>query len=95
VDDKLREVFPPVNGRTLLPVSHLLRKHGAALANRVVQWSELPEEEVHVILSKLEDRAEGLDLHFRRAQLAAKLLDLTSLATALAMDFAYTGRLTG
>jgi hypothetical protein len=94
VDDKLREVFPPVNGRTIAPVSDLLRKHGAALASRVAQWSELREEEVRVILSKLEDRAEALDLHFRRNRQAAKLLDLTSLATALAMDFAYTGRLT-
>jgi hypothetical protein len=73
----------------------VLRKHGAALASRVAQWSELREEEVRAILSKLEDRAEEMDLYFRRNQLAAKLLDLTSLATALAMDFAYTGRLTG
>jgi hypothetical protein len=95
VDDKLREVFPPVNGRTRLPVSQLLRKQTAALATRVAQWSDLAEEEVHVILSKLEARADALDLYFRRSQLSAKLLDLTSLATALAMDFAYTGRLTG
>jgi hypothetical protein len=93
VDDKLREVFPPVGGRTLVSVGDLLRTHCAALASRVAQWSELGEEEVFVILSKLQDRAEALDLYFRRKQLAAKLLDITSLATALAMDFAYTGRL--
>jgi hypothetical protein len=95
VDDKLREVFPSVNGRTLLPVTNLLRQYRAALASRVAQWSELGEGDVLVILSKLEDRAEALDLQFRRNQRPAKLLDLTSLATALAMDFAYTGRLTG
>jgi hypothetical protein len=95
VDDKLREVFPPASGRNLVPVPDLLRKHAPALAKRVVQWSELDEEEVAVILSKLEDRAEALELYYRRSQLAAKLLDLTSLATSLAMDFAYTGRLTG
>jgi hypothetical protein len=95
VDDKLRELFPSVGGRGLVSVSDLLRKHRAALARRVAQWSELGEEEVHVILSKLEGRADALDLLFPRPQLAAKLLDLTSLATALAMDFAYTGRLTG
>jgi hypothetical protein len=95
VDDNLREVFPPVGGRTLVPVGNLIRKHREALAERVAQWSELGEEEVQVILSKLEDRADALDLYFRRSQLAAKLLDITSLATALAMDFAYTGRLTG
>ncbi len=95
VDDKLREVFPPVKGHTLVPVSQLLRKHGEALATRVAQWSDLGEEEVQVILSKLEDRAEALGLELRRSQLAAKLLDLACLATSLAMDFAYTGRLTG
>jgi hypothetical protein len=95
VDDNLRELFPPVGGRTRVAASDLLRKHRAALASRVAHWSELGEEEVHVILSKLTDRAEALDLYFRRSQLAAKLLDITSLATALAMDFAYTGRLTG
>jgi hypothetical protein len=95
VDDKLREVFPPVSGRPLVAVADLLRKRCESLASRVAQWSELGEEEVQVILSKLEDRAEALDLYFRRSQLAAKLLDITSLATALAKDFAYTGRLTG
>jgi hypothetical protein len=61
----------------------------------VAQWSALDEGEVAIILSKLEDRAGALALSFRRSQLAAKLLDVTALATALAMDFAYTGRLTG
>jgi hypothetical protein len=95
VDDKLREVFPLVGRRTRVPVGDLLRTHRAALASRVAQWSGLDEDEVHAILSKLEDRADALDLYFRRGQLDAKLLDITSLATALAMDFAYTGRLTG
>jgi hypothetical protein len=95
VDDKLREVFPPVNGRTIVPVRDLLRKQSAVLADRVAQWSELRKEEVGVILSKLEDRAEALDLYYRRNEKSAKLLDLSSLATALAMEFAYTGRLTG
>jgi hypothetical protein len=95
VDDKLREVFPPVGGRTLLAAGDLIRKHRAALTERVARWSGLDGDEVGIILSKLEDRAEALALCFRRSQLAAKLLDVTALATALAMDFAYTGRLTG
>jgi hypothetical protein len=78
-----------------MPVSDLLHKHSAALLNRVARWSDLDQEQVRAILSKLEDRAEALDLYFRRSQIAARVLDLTSLATALAMDFAYTGRLTG
>jgi hypothetical protein len=95
VDDKLREVFPTVRGRTLLSAGDLLRKHQDELRSRVTQWSGLDDDEVGAVISKLEDRAYALDLHFRRRQLSAKLMDVTALATSLAMNFAYTGRLTG
>ena len=95
VDDKLREVFPPVRGRTLLPASDLFHRHRDDLIERVTRWSGLEEEEVHTLLAKLEDRAGALGLRYRRGQVGAKIMDVTALATALAMDFAYTGRLTG
>ncbi|MGE3808851.1 MAG: hypothetical protein AB7K24_29650 [Gemmataceae bacterium] len=97
VDDKLREVFPAVraNGTSGVLVSNLLRKHRRELISRVAQWSELPAEDVRTILLKLEERADFLCLQYRRKDGAARLLDLTALATSLAMDFAYTGRLTG
>jgi hypothetical protein len=91
VDDKLREVFPPVRGRTLVPASDLLRQRQRDLLGRVAQWSTLPQEEVRTLLAKLEDRADAMDLQFRRRQRNAKLLDLIALATSLALDFAYTG----
>jgi hypothetical protein len=95
VDDKLREVFPDVRGRTLLPASELLQKQQEDLLSRVTRWSGLPAGEVSTLLAKLEDRATALDLHFRRRDLAEKLMDVTALATSLALNFAYTGRLTG
>jgi hypothetical protein len=95
VDDKLQEVFPPVRGRTLVPASDLFRKYREALVSRVQRWSGLDDEEVRTLLAKLEDRAEALGLQLRRRQAPTKALDVTALATALAMDFAYTGRLTG
>jgi hypothetical protein len=95
VDDKLHEVFPPVRGRTLLPAGELLRKHREELLNRVTRWSGLDPEEVNTFLAKLEDRADALGLQFRRRQLSEKLMDVTALATSLAMNFTYTGRLTG
>ena len=61
----------------------------------MTQWSGLREEEVRALLTKLEDRAEALELSYLRRQTTAKVLDVTALATALAMDFAYTGRFTG
>ena len=95
VDDKLREVFPEVRGRSLVSAGDLLRRRSDDLLDRVTRWSGLEEEEVRTLLAKLQDRAEALDLHFRRRDAAAKLMDATALATSLAMDFAYTGQLTG
>lgn len=95
VDDKLREVFPPVRGRTLMLASELIRKHHPQLRTRVARWSELDGDEVSTLLTKLEDRADVLALQFNSRHLSAKLMDLTALATSLAMDFVYTGRLTG
>ena len=45
--------------------------------------------------AKLEDRADALGLQYRFHRVAHKVMDVTALAMALAMDFAYTGRLTG
>lgn len=93
VDDKLKDVFPEVRGRTLLPAADLFRKHREPLLERVVIWSTLDQREVGTLLTKLEDRSLALDLQYRKSQAAAKILDVTSLATALAMQFAYTGAL--
>jgi hypothetical protein len=95
VDDKLREVFPQVRGRTLLRAADLFRKNHEDLLGRVTRWSNLDGEEVRTLLTKLEDRADVLDLYFRSRQASEKIMDLTALATSLALDFAYTGRLTG
>jgi hypothetical protein len=95
VDDKLREVFPPVRGHSLALAADLIRKHDGELTEQVLRWSGLDEDEVRTLLEKLEDRADVLCLQYRRKQLTAKLMELMALSTSLAMDFAYTGRLTG
>lgn len=104
VDDKLKEVFPPVRGRLavsrrlrsgLACAAELFRKHHNKLVDRVARWSSLEEEEVQTLLAKLKDRAEALDLYFPRRNQAAKVMDVTAMATAIAVDYAYTGRLTG
>src|SRR5439155_1473580 len=67
----------------------------AVWLTRLTRWSALDEEEVRALLTKLEQRAEALGLEFRGRHLAAKLMYVTALATALAMDFAHTERFTG
>ena len=90
-----REVFPPVKGRSVVRAADLLRKHQEELLDRVTRWSGLDAEEVRTLLAKLEDRADALDLQYRRTQVTQRIMDVTALATSLAMDFAYTGRFTG
>jgi hypothetical protein len=95
VDDKLREAFPPVGGRSPIFVGDFLRKHQEELIVRVSRWSGLAEGAVHNLLVKLQDRADALDLSFPRQELSSKLMDVTALATSLATNFVSTGRLTG
>jgi hypothetical protein len=95
VDDRLREVFPPVRGDVLRPAAALLRKNHDRLLGRVIQWSLLTEKEGQTILHKLEARSVALKLSYRPGKEGEKLLDIVSLAVGLAMDYAYTGRLTG
>ena len=95
VDDRLREVFPPVRGALLRPASALFRKLHSRLLGRVVLWSKLTEHEAAAILRKLEIRADALNLVYRPGQEGERIMDIVSLAVALALDYAYTGRLTG
>lgn len=95
VDDRLREVFPPVRGELLRPASELFRKLHSRLLVRVVHWSKLTEREVAAMLHKLELRSDALKLSYRPGQEGERIMDIFSLAVALALDYAYTGRLTG
>jgi hypothetical protein len=95
VDDKLREVFPAVRGRTLLPAAKLFQKHRRTLLPQIVRWSELGTEEVTTLLEKLQDRAQALGLVFHARDQVQKVMDISALATALAMNFAYTGSVAG
>jgi hypothetical protein len=95
VDDKLQEVFPPVRGRKLEYAGDLIHRHKDELLTRVTRWSDLDDDEVRALLEKLEDRSDALGLQYRKQDQNARLMDLNALATSLALDFAYTGRLIG
>jgi hypothetical protein len=95
VDDKLREVFPVIRGRKLLPAARLIQKYQSTLLPQVVRWSALGTEEVKTLLEKLQDRAQALGLFFHSRDQVQKVMDITALATALAMNFAYTGNFAG
>lgn len=95
VDDRLRAVFPPLRGNAALPARKLLERHREALLKAMARWSALDDSEARAIYAKLEDRADALRLAFRPRDTQRKLADLAAMATAIAMEFAYTGRLMG
>jgi hypothetical protein len=65
------------------------------LSSSISIWSGLDAEEVTTIIEKLADRSKFLNLRLPRRKGIEKLVEVTSLATSLAKDFAYTGRFTG
>jgi hypothetical protein len=95
VDDRLREVFPPPAVSSTMPAALLFRRYREQLSGRIAAWSQLTPQDIEAILQKLEERAAALKLEFPRRALTQKLIDIATLATSLAMDFAYTGRFMG
>ena len=94
MDDRLREVFPPVRGQAVALVA-VLRRHRQRLVARMGRWSGLREEDAAAILSKIEERAEALSLQFPAHRQESALMDVAAMATAVALDYAYTGQLLG
>jgi hypothetical protein len=95
VDDSLHDAFPASRGLVLRPASALFRRYRERLVERVVHWSVLTPGEAEALIRKLEARASALRLSYRPGAEGERLMDVMSLVIALALDFAYTGRLTG
>jgi Putative zinc-binding metallo-peptidase len=95
VDDSLHDAFPASRGQVLRPASALFRRYHDRLIERVVHWSVLTPAEADTLLRKLEARAAALGLSYRPGAEGERLMDVVSLVIALALDYAYTGRLTG
>ncbi len=94
VDDKLREIFPLVRSGDLAPAGDLFRNNRRDLAERIVRWAGLDEDEAEELLAKLENRSDALELSFRSRDESAKVMDAVAVAVSLAMDYNYSGRFT-
>jgi hypothetical protein len=95
VDDSLHDAFPASRGQVLRPAAALFRRYRERLVERVVHWSVLTPAEAETLVRKLEARAAALKLSYRPGAEGERLMDVVSLVIALALDYAYTGRLTG
>jgi predicted nucleic acid-binding protein len=95
VDDSLHDAFPASRGKVLRPASALFKRYRERLVERVVHWSVLTPGEAEALVRKLEARATSLRLSYRPGAEGERLMDVVALVIALALDYAYTGRLTG
>jgi hypothetical protein len=95
VDDSLHDAFPASRGQALRPAAALFKRYHDRLVERVVHWSVLTPAEADALVHKLEARAAALGLNYRPGAEGERLMDVVSLVIALALDYAYTGRLTG
>jgi hypothetical protein len=95
VDDSLKEAFPASRGQVLRPASVLFKRYRDRLVERVIHWSVLTPPEAATLVRKLEARSASLGLSYRPGAEGERLMDVVSLVIALALDYAYTGRLTG
>ena len=95
VDDSLQDAFPSSRGKVLRPASALFRRYRDRLVERVTHWSVLTPAEAEALIRKLKARAAALRLTYRPGAEGERLMDVVSLVIALALDYAYTGRLTG
>jgi hypothetical protein len=75
-----------------LPASELIRRHEREISANVYRWAGHFPERTRPLLHHLATRADVLNQVYRRDQEAEMLVALTTLVTALAMNYVQTGR---
>jgi hypothetical protein len=92
VDDVLREVFG-TNGKKGLrvPAGGFIEKNRNPLVEMISHWTGEPPSSVEPLIDKLVNRAKELDLNLAARRQSRKLIEITSLATAMIMNYMYEG----
>ncbi len=74
------------------PAADFLREHRAVLVNKIEYWTGVRRSAIRALVTKIEDTAARLQLAVPAAAEAATLVELTTYATTLAMNFLTHGR---
>lgn len=91
LDQDLRNLFEASN-TNLTPADTLIRAERQALLQAITQYSGVSRSLVSSVLDHLTDRTASLALTVKRDNSREYITRLTSLVTALAMNFLYTDR---
>jgi hypothetical protein len=74
------------------PAADLLREHRGVLVNRIEYWTGVRRSVIRALVTKIEDTSARLGLAVPVAAEAATLVELTTYATTLIMNFLTHGR---
>ena len=81
-------------GRGVRPAAAWIAEHRADLVNRIEYWTGVRRAVVRSLIESIEEAAARLKLYVRVGEEARTLVDLTTYATTLAMNFLARGRFT-
>jgi hypothetical protein len=81
-----------VRRRQGAPAADFLRAHRAVLVNRIEYWTGVRRSVIRALVTRIEETAARLGLGVPAGAEAATLVELTTYATTLAMNFLTHGR---
>jgi hypothetical protein len=93
LDGALRAIFEDDEDASAprRPASDLIRRHESALSANVYRWTGHFPERIRPLLHHLAERSDRLQLVYRAPRENELLIALTTLVTALAMNYVKTG----
>jgi hypothetical protein len=79
-------------GKDARPAADFLREHRATLVNKIEYWTGVRRSVIRALVVKLEETAARLGLAVRSTAEAATLMEVTTYATTLVMNYLTHGR---
>lgn len=93
VDDVLREVFSTNGkGEQRIPAGTFIEKNRGHLVEMISHWTGEGTPSVEPLIEKLISRAKELNLNLSPRRQSHKLIEVTTLATTLIMNYIYEGK---
>ncbi len=95
VDDVLLEIFSTNGkGEKRIPAGGFIEKNRQHLVEMISHWTGEKDSSVTPLIQKFIDRAKELNLNLSPRRQSRKLIEVTTLATTLVMNFTYEGKFT-
>jgi len=92
-DGELEDIFTPGPAREgLVPAGTVLAAHAKTLTDKIAYWTGIRRSLAKKLVETIVRRSRDLELFVDRSREAEQLLDMTVLATTLAMNYLQRGK---